>query len=95
MMPGVYSDNGSIFLQFIGFGHPSKQPYNPCTLLGWLDLQLELMVNSMVLRHTNTQIICINNMYLQLVNNLPSFIAIKGVRELPTPGEIGESNLPI
>jgi len=34
-------------------------------------------------------------MYLQLVSNLPSLIVIKGVRELPTLGEIGEPNPPI
>jgi hypothetical protein len=93
MMHGVYSDNGSIFLQFIGFGHPSKQPYNPCTLLRWLDLWLELMVNSMVLEHTSTQITCINNnMYFQLVNTLPSPSTIERVGELPTPWEIWEPN---
>jgi hypothetical protein len=61
MMQGVYNDNVSISLQSIRFGHPSEKPYNPCTLMGWLDLQLEMMVNSMVLKHTSTQITCINN----------------------------------
>ncbi|CAK9861631.1 unnamed protein product [Sphagnum jensenii] len=27
--PGVYSDNGSVFLQATGFGYPSQQPYSP------------------------------------------------------------------
>jgi hypothetical protein len=96
MMQGFYSDNGSIFLQFTRFSHPFKQPYNPCALLGWLHLWLEFMVNSVVLRHTSTQITCINiNLYLQLVNTLLSPPTIKGVRELPTPREIGEPNPPI
>jgi hypothetical protein len=83
-------------LQFIGFGHPSEQPFNPCTLMGWLDLWLELMVNSMVLRYISTQITCINsNMYLQLVNIFPLPPTIEGVGELPTPWEIEEPNPPI
>ncbi len=96
IMHGVYNDNGLIFLQFIGFGHPSEQPFNPCTLMGWLDLWLELMVNSMVLRYISTQITCINsNMYLQLVNIFPLPPTIEGVGELPTPWEIEEPNPPI
>jgi len=50
-----------IMFQSIGFGHPFEKPYNPRTLMGWLDLQLDMIVNSMVLKHTNTQITCINN----------------------------------
>jgi hypothetical protein len=96
MMQGVYSDNVSIFLHSIGFVHPFEQPYNPCTLMGWLDLWLEMMVNSVVLKHTNTQITCIsNNLYVQLVSILPSPLAIERVGELPTPRGIGGPNLPI
>jgi hypothetical protein len=85
-MHGVYNDNGSIFLQSTRFGHPSEQPYNPCALMGWFDLQLELMVNSMVLKHTNTQITCISsNLCFQPINTLPSPPTIEKVRELPTP----------
>jgi hypothetical protein len=29
MQQGVYSDNGSVFLQATGFGYPSQQPYSP------------------------------------------------------------------
>jgi hypothetical protein len=92
-MQGVYNDNVSIFLQSIGFGHPSKQPYNPFTLMGWLDLRLEMTINSMVLKHTSTQITCIgSNLYLQLVSILPSLLAIEGLGELLTPRGIGEPN---
>jgi hypothetical protein len=49
------------------------------TLLGWLDLLLELMVSSMVLRPTSTQITCIgSSLYLQLVSTCHHLQRLQG-----------------
>jgi len=94
--PGVYSDNGSVFVQSTGFGYPSQQPYSPYSpgMAGPTIGADGQLYGPQAYQYPN-------HMYRQQPVSpagqyLPSPPAIAGVGELPTPGGgVGEPNPPL